>query len=327
MGKPLNWGLIGTGISRAFAEAIPQSPDARLHSVLSRREDTARAFADRHGIPHAHTDLEAFASDPDLDVVLVGSPHPFHKAQTIACLEAGKHVLCEKPMALNRGEVEEMIAAAQVHNRFLMEAMWMYFIPAVKHAKELIGSGAIGTPCLIAADFGSVIPVDHENRFYDPALGGGALLDMGIYPLSFAYLMFGKPDRITGTAIVGGTGVDEQIAVALQFVDGRMANLTASIRADSPCEAVVAGTEGHLRVHRKFWYSEKLSVSLRDGSVREIDMPLNGSGYRYEIDHVNACIRAGRLESDVMPWATSLDLVIMMDRLRADWGVRYPQES
>jgi predicted dehydrogenase len=327
MGKPLNWGLTGTGsIARAFAEALPKSPDARLHSVLSRRGDTAASFAASHGIPHAHTSLEAFAADPDLDVVLVGSPHPFHKEQTIVCLDAGKHVLCEKPMALNRGEVEEMIAAARAHNRFLMEAMWMYFIPAVIRARELVGAGEIGTPGLVIADFGRAVRHDPANRFYSLALGGGVLLDMGIYPLSLAYFLFGKPAELSGAAVVADTGVDEQVAMTLRYDDGRLANLTASIRANSGCEATVAGSDGSVRIHPDFWHSERLTLTRRGRPEQILDFPHPGSGYSYEIDHVNACIRAGRLESDVMPWSASLELVGMMDQLRADWGVRYPGE-
>jgi predicted dehydrogenase len=327
MEKPLNWGLTGTGsIARGFAQAIPQSPDARLHSVLSRRVDTARSFASRHGILHAHTSLEAFAADPDLDVVLVGSPHPFHKEQTIVCLEAGKHVLCEKPMALNRGEVEEMIAAARAHNRFLMEAMWMFFIPAVIRARELVGEGEIGAPGLVIADFGRAVRHDPANRFYNLSLGGGVLLDMGIYPLSLAYFLFGKPAELSGAAVVADTGVDEQIAMTLRYDDGRLANLTASIRANTGCEATIAGSEGSVRIHPDFWHSERLTLTRRGEPPQILNFPHTGSGYAYEIDHVNACIRAGRLESDVMPWSATLDLVEMMDRLREGWGVRYPGE-
>jgi predicted dehydrogenase len=328
MSDPLNWGLIGTGsIARAFAEAIPASADAALLSVLSREDSTARTFAAKHQVPRTYTSLQAFAEDPDLDVVLVGSPHPFHKDQAIACLEAGVHVLCEKPMALNRGEVEAMIAAARANSRFLMEAMWMYFIPATIRARELVAGGAIGTPGLVIADFGRAVHYDPANRFFNLALGGGTLLDMGIYPLALAYFFFGKPDAITGTASIGVTGVDEQIAVALRYDDGRLANLTASIRADTACEAHIAGTEGSLRIHSDFWHAERLSLSQRNQPVRDIELPLDRSGYIFEIDHVNTCIRDGRIESDVMPWSTSLDLVDMMDALRREWGVRYPQEK
>ncbi|HUF39470.1 MAG TPA: Gfo/Idh/MocA family oxidoreductase [Anaerolineales bacterium] len=328
MEKSLKWGLTGTGsIARAFAGAIPASSGAALHSVLSRREETARAFAARRAIPKIFTSLGDFTGDPDLDVVLVGSPHPFHKEQTIACLEAGKHVLCEKPMALNRGEVEAMIAAARANDRFLMEAMWMLFIPATIRGRELVAGGAIGTPGLVLADFGRAVRPDPANRFFDPALGGGTLLDMGIYPLSLAYYFFGKPDRVGGAAAIGATGVDEQIAVTLEYADGRMANLTASIRADTPCEAFIAGSEGTLRIHNDFWHAERLTLSARGSPAQVFDLPLDRPGYVHEIEHVNACIRAGRTESEIMPWSFSLDLVEMMDSLRRDWGVRYPQES
>jgi len=327
MTEPLKWGLTGTGsISRAFAEAIPQTADAALWSVLSRREESARAFADEHQVPNTRTSLRSFAEDPNLDVVVIGSPHPFHKQETIACLEAGKHVLCEKPMALNRGEVEEMIAAARANGRFLMEAMWMVFIPAVIRARELVAEGAIGTPGLVIADFGRTVPFDPGNRFFDLALGGGTLLDMGVYPLALAYFFFGRPAEIAGMAVVGETSVDEQIAMTLKYGGGRLANLTASIRSDTACAGSIAGSEGSIRIHSPFWHSERLTLSRRDEPDRVFDFPHDGSPYRYEIDHVNACIRAGKLESDVLPWATSLDLVDTMDRLRSGWRISYPGE-
>jgi predicted dehydrogenase len=295
--------------------------------VLSRDENTARSFADTHKIPKIYTSLESFADDPELDVVLIGSPHPFHKEQTIACLKAGKHVLCEKPMALNRGEVEEMLAAARANDRFLMEAMWMFFTPAVIRARELVAEGAIGTPGMVLANFGRAVPFEPHNRFFDLSLGGGVLLDMGIYPLSLAYFMFGKPVEVFSSAIVGKTGVDEQIAVALRFPEDRLANLSASIRSDTPCDAAVAGSEGTIRIHSPFWHTERLTLMRRGEPDRSLEFPHHGSAYRYEIDHVNACIRAGLQESDVMPWSTTRDLADIMDQLRADWGVRYPGEG
>lgn len=325
--RALRWGLTGTGsIARAFAEAIPQTEGADIHAVLSRTRDTARSFANVYQIPKTYTSLTDFAADPDLDIVLIGSPHRFHKDQTIACLESGKHVLCEKPMALNQGEVEEMLAAARANGRFLMEAMWMYFMPGVIRARELVNGGAIGTPGMLLANFGRAVPFDPHNRFYDLRLGGGVLLDMGIYPLSLARFFFGPPEAIESTAVVGETGVDEQIAVALRYGGGRLANLSASIRADTPCDAAIAGSEGTLRIHSPFWHTERLTLSRRGQPDEVLDFPHAGSAYRYEIEHVNACIRSGLLESDVMPWSTSQDLVRIMDSLRKQWGVRFPGE-
>ena len=203
----------------------------------------------------------------------------------------------------------------------------MYFNPAINRALEIVHRGEIGEPGLILASFGSVVPFDPANRFYDPALGGGTLLDMGVYVLALAYLFFGKPDGITGTASIGETGVDEQAAISLSFPGGRLANLAATVRSDTTCEAQVAGSKGHVRIHRKFWHPEKLTHTVRDGASEEIPVPMDRSGYAYEIDHVNDCIRKGRIESEVVTWQTSLDLAWIMDTLREQWGVRYPREE
>lgn len=323
----MNWGIIGTGgIARAFADAINEMPDATLLGVGSRSQASADKFGDQYHIPRRYPTYDALAADPDIEVIYIATPHTLHYENTLLCLDAGKHVLCEKPMALNRDQVQAMIAAAQHNQRFLMEAMWSWFIPAVVRAKELVTEGAIGTPQMLLADFGFAGDFDPHSRLFDPALGGGALLDLGIYPLAISLFIFGKPTTVSGKVVIGQTGVDEQIAMTLEYDDGKIANLVASLRANLPCEASISGTKGHVRLHRNFWHSEKLSTRI--GEVEEtIEMPLQGSGYGYEAREVMAQIRAGKLQSDIMPWQASLDLAEMMDTLRAQWGLTYPQEQ
>ena len=327
MSEPTRWGVIATGkISSALAWAIGQVADARLWSVVSRDPDRAAAFAAEFGAERHHGDLDAFLADPELEVVAVGTPHPMHCENTLRCVEAGKHVLCEKPMALNLVQVERMISAAQEHGRFLMEAMWMWFIPAVVEARRLVVEGAIGEPRFLAADFGFNIPFDPQARHFSLELGGGALLDIGIYPLALALYFFGPPDEISGQAVLGTTGVDEQLTAGLRWSDGRMASCAATIRASSTCEAMVAGSDGHLRLHRRFWHTQRLSLVRLDGSEETIHVPHPGNGYEHEIAEVQRCLQEGRLESPVMSWDASRQLVTMMDTLRARWGVRYPGE-
>jgi predicted dehydrogenase len=202
----------------------------------------------------------------------------------------------------------------------------MWFIPAIIKAKALINAGEIGEPQTLIADFGFYAPFDPHRRLFAPELGGGALLDIGIYPLALALYLFGKPDAVSGASIMGQTGVDEQITMALRYADGRIANCTATYRANTPCEAIIAGSEGYLRIHRDFWYSERLSLVFHHKHNYSIEMPLQGNGYEHEIAETMQCIRAGKLQSDVMSWQASLDLMWMMDTLRADWGLRYPGE-
>lgn len=328
MKETFNWGIIGTGnIAQAFAGALQQVPDARLHSVLSRNQATADQFARVNQASFATAQLEGFLSDPDLDVVYVATPHPNHHREAIACLEAGKHVLCEKPLALNGSQVREMIGAARSHGAFLMEAMWTWFIPAIQQAKSLADEGAIGELRAVFADFGYAFPVDPNHRFYNPALGGGALLDIGIYPLALALFLFGRPDEVYGQAVLGSTGVDESMTATLKYADGRIASCLATGRAETPCEAVIAGSKGYMRIHRNFWRSEHITIQRRDRSeTQEISLPLQGNGYNYELVHTQDCIRDGLLESPVMSWQSSIDLMDMMDTLRKSWGLRYPME-
>jgi len=327
MTHSLNWGIIGTGfIAPRLVEGLRQVPGANFYSVASRSAARAAEFAAQHGAQKHYASTEAFASDPALDVAIVATPHPNHHADTLLCLNAGKHVLCEKPMAMNAGQVEEMIAAAQANNRFLMEAMWMWFLPATVKTRALIAAGEIGEPRLLTADIGSRVPYNPQTRVYNLAAGGGALLDRGSYPLALALYLFGNPESLTGRAVFGPSGVDEQFASVLRYAGGLLAVGTSNICAPSGCEAVISGTTAHLQMHRRWWYSERLSLHYPDGHARTFDVPLAGSGYKHEIAHVMQCIAAGKLESDVVTWQASRDLSAMLDALRADSGLRYPAD-
>ncbi len=323
----LNFGIIGTGaIAKAHAEGLRYVPDACLHSVVSRHMAQAEAFSKRFAVKRLYDSLDAFLEDVDLDVVLVATPHPMHFPNTLMSLQAGKHVVCEKPMGLNRRQVAEMIDTARQANKFLMEAMWMWFNPATARAKALIDAGEIGEPRLLLADFGFAAPQTAHSRLFDPALGGGALLDIGIYPLALALYLFGVPQTVNGTAFIGATGVDEQISMVLRYADGKQASLCATLQADTPCEAVICGTHGHLRMLRNFWHTRQLRLLCPKRLQYTLRIPTRGNMYNYELNHVVQMINAGKVESDVMTWQSSLDLAQMMDTLRSQWGMTYPGE-
>jgi len=328
MPDTIKWGILGTGgIAHSLAQGIGFVDDAVLVAVGSRSQSSADKFGGAYGIPNRHSSYEALAADPDVDVIYVATPHGFHYEHAMLCIEAGKHVLCEKAFAMNAKEVQAMIDAARNHNVFLMEAMWMWFNPGVNKAKELIAAGEIGTPNFLTADFGFNTPYNPTSRLFDPVLGGGALLDIGIYPLALALFLFGKPDNMTSFATLAPTGVDAQCAISFQYDDGKLANLSASFQADMPCEAVISGTEGHLTLKRRFWETEQLSLSFHTKQDYVLDIPVQGNGYNYEVEEVQRCIRAGKLESDVMPLQTSLEMMQLMDELRLSWGVRYPKDD
>lgn len=328
MENKIRWGILGTGnIANSFAEALTSLPAAEIKAVGSRTQDSAQQFAKKFGIPNIHASYESLVNDPDVDVIYVSTPHTYHKNNTLLALGAGKHVLCEKPLALNSLQVETMISTAQEKNLFLMEAMWMWFFPAIQETKHLIDSGKIGDVRLLTADFGFFKAFDPQHRLFNPTLGGGALLDIGIYPLALALYLFGKPDQYSGQAFLGKTGVDEQIHLSLLYGQKKSANLSATIRAISPCEAVISGSEGFIRIHKDFWHPEKISLSLGRGEKEKIiEFPHRSNGMDYEAQHVMDCLIAGKTESDVMSFQASRDLMEIMDSLRQDWGIVYPTE-
>lgn len=327
MQKRINWGILGTGnIANRFTVGLMSLPNANITAVGSRSPITANQFADKFGIKNRYASYQDLVDDPDVDVIYISTPQSKHYENTLLCLNGGKHVLCEKPLALNSKQVLEMQSLAAGKNLFLMEAMWMWFIPAIRKAKELIDAGAIGDPHLLSADFGFYIPFDPDHRLFSPELGGGALLDIGIYPLALSLFLFGKPDTISGEAMIGSTGVDEQITMNLQYQHDISACLAATLKAETPCEGVISGTNGYIRLEKNFWRSESITLVNPDGQEEVYQFPLMTNGYEYEAMHVMECLEKGLMQSNIMSWRASLDLMSMMDSLRKSWGMRYPDE-
>lgn len=328
-GRPVRWGIIGTGkIAHAFARGLAAVPAAELVAVGSRAQTTADAFGDEFGVPRRYPSYQQLAGDPEVDVVYISTPHPDHRASTLLCLEAGKPVLCEKPFAINAGQARQMVAAARQHDLFLMEAMWTRFRPAMVKVRELVAAGAIGEPRYVGATIGWKAEFDPRHRLYNPELGGGSLLDGGVYPVSFASMLLGPPNVVAGAATLGETGVDVQAAIALGHPSGAVASLGITIQATSISIGVILGTAGRIEVHHDWHRPEALTYTPQDGEPRRFDFPqLEGNGYQYEAIEVGCCLRAGLLESPVMPLDETITVMETMDALRAQWGVRYPMET
>ena len=326
---PINWGILGTGnIAHLVAEDLALLPDAELTAVGSRAQARADAFGDTFDVPHRHGSYEALVADPALDAVHVASPHSAHLKHATMALEAGCAVLCEKPLALNAEQAEQLIATARRRDQFLMEAMWTRFLPVMDDVRRLVhDEQALGDVHLLQANIGVTQSFDPTHRLFDPTLGGGALLDLGVYPLAFAFDLFGPPDTITSSAVIGETGVDEQCAAVFRYDDGTQAVWHASMRADAGRTCVLAGSRGRLHGTRAWWKGAPFELTRDDGTTETWARPYEGNGYQFETAHVMHCLREGRTESPRMSLDESHALLETMDALRAEWGVTYPQET
>ncbi len=322
------WGILGCGsIARKFATGLKALDDAQLVAVGSRTQDNADAFGNEFDVPARHSSYQALAEDPLVDAVYVATPHPMHKDNSILCLENGKAVLCEKPFTVNEGEARELIAVAREKNVFLMEAMWTRFLPVIIETRKRIADGEIGEVRMVSADFGFRANVNPEGRLFSPSLAGGALLDIGVYTVSFASMIMGaQPSDIAGGAQIGETGVDEQGAMVFGYGEaGRLALLSCAIRARTPHDATIIGTDGYIRLP-KFWSGTE-AVLVKGNNEEVIEAPYEGNGYNCEAEEVARCVQEGKTESDIMPLDETLAIMNTLDRIRSDWGLKYPMEQ
>ncbi|MFJ1704713.1 Gfo/Idh/MocA family protein [Kitasatospora sp. NPDC088346] len=326
--RPIRWGILATGgIAAAFTEDLLAAPDAEVLAVASRSEAGARDFADRYKIPRAYGSWAALAADTEVDVVYVATPHTAHHAATTLMLEAGRAVLCEKPFTLNTAEAESLVATARTADRFLMEAMWMYLDPTVRRIAELVRDGAIGEVRSVHADFGIAAPPDPGHRLRDPRAGGGALLDLGVYPVSFAHLLLGEPEEVRALARLTPEGVDESTALALRHPGGAVSLLGCSIATATAQRASVHGTRGRIELAEDFFHPSGFTLH-RDGRAPEPVAAPRGPGHGFgpEAAEVMRCLRAGLTESPLVPHDGSLAVMRTLDAARAQIGVRYPGE-
>ncbi|MRX10429.1 gfo/Idh/MocA family oxidoreductase [Pseudoduganella sp. FT25W] len=331
MTQVIRWGILGTGkIAKAFATALRDTPDAKLVAVASRAVDSATKFGQEYGAERFHGSYQALADDPDVDVIYIGTPHPMHHENALMCLNGGKAVLVEKSFTMNRRQAEDIISLARAKNLFVMEAMWTRFMPSVVEAKRIVDSGEIGKPANVTADFGFTADVGPEHRLFAPELGGGALLDLGIYPLSMSSFFMGAVTGVRAQAEMAATGVDMQTAFTLTHEGGGVSSCACSLRSRTPTELTISGTKGFVRLHDRFHNTDTITVTLVDGASRNertLSLPKSGNGYTHEAQEVGRCLRAGLIESPVMPHAETLALMGTLDDIRAQIGLRYPADA
>lgn len=327
--RPIRWGILGPGgIAHAFARDLPKAQHARLVAVASRSRDRAQAFGARYGVApeHCHEGYGQLAADPEVDAVYVATPHPMHFEDARLCLEAGKAVLCEKAFTVNAAQAQALVDLARARQVPLVEAMWTRWLPATRRLRELLRSGTIGEPRMLRADFGFRADYDPEHRLFKPELGGGALLDLGVYTVSFASMLFGEPDSVQAAGTLAPSGVDEQVGLLLGHPGGALAVLSCATRTATDQAAYLYGTAGHIRVGPHFFHARQLTI-CRPGQPDEVlDLPFEG-GYQFEADEVGCLLREGRTESETMPLDESVAIMRTLDRARAQLGVRYPGEE
>jgi predicted dehydrogenase len=323
----IKWGVLATGIiAQNFAKDLALIEDAELLAVGSRTADAAEGFAADFDVPRAYGSWTELAADPDVDVIYVATPHNAHHAAAAVCLRAGKAVLLEKPFTVNLAETNELITLASDNNVFLMEAMWTFCNPVVRRMVELIADGAIGDVRSLSADFGIVGPPDPDHRLRNPALAGGALLDLGVYPISFAHLVLGAPQAISSWARLTPDGVDENTGILFGYDSGAVATLSCSIVANGPNMAVVSGTAGRIEI--PWFFNPDHFVLHRIGQEPEEvrPTPTPGIGYTHEAAEVMRCLRAGEKESALVPLAGTASVMSTLDAIREQIGVHYPGE-
>lgn len=327
--RTFNWGIIGASkIARKFADDLKRLPNARLHAVASTSAERAAAFAAEYGAPHVFGRYEDIVHCPDLDVVYIATPHVLHCENALFCLEHGIPVLCEKPFAMNSAEARRMVAASRKNRAFLMEALWSRFIPAVDHAFTLLENGEIGEIHTVKADFGFRMPFEPAHRIFNKALGGGSLLDIGIYPALLSLFMFGKPaaEDVQAAATFTSTGVDESCVFTFQYPGNRLGLGHSTVAANLPVEAWIFGTEGTIYLHPRWHHTDRLTVSRYEGRQevkRDLHIPYEGWGYAFEAAHVMQCLENDLLESDKLPLDFTLDLTETLDVIREKVGLEY----
>lgn len=328
MDTAIRWGILGTGnIAHQFAKGLAFARGAVLQAVGSRTQDNAESFGDTYAIPNRHASYEALAADPTVDVVYVATPHPMHKPNSILCLEAGKAVLCEKPFTINQAEARDVVACARKNKKFLMEAMWTRFLPTMQKTREWIQEGVIGKLRMVRADFGFRADYNEESRLFAPSMGGGGLLDVGIYPISIASMVLGpSPVELVSLVEIGPTGVDDQNMVAFKYADGAIAITSSAVRTNTPQDAVILGEKGYIHLHSPFWRGETVTLYVDGCDPETLHLSLVGNGYNYQAEAVMECLRQNQLECPIMSLDETVAIMGILDQARDQWHLRYPME-
>ncbi len=322
--QKIRWGIVGPGsVAETFAADLRLVEGAELAAVASRSLDRAESFAREHGFARAYGSYEELIADETVQAVYVATPHAQHLDVTLACLEAGKAVLVEKAFTLDLPSAARLVQAAHTKNVFLMEAMWMRFNPAIRKIAELVEDGVIGWVHAIHADFGLPGPFPPEHRLRDPKLGGGALLDLGVYPINLVHLILGLPATVRSWAHLTPEGVDETTGVLMGYAAGAIGAVTCSINGESRNIASITGTEGRIDLPTNFHEPRSFVLNRRGKAPETYELPYAGRGYQFEAAEVQRCILAGELESPVMPHAITLEIMGLLDAIREEIGVTY----
>lgn len=321
------WGILGTGkIARRFMQAAFYVPEARVVAVGSRTHSSAEQFGAQYGIPKRYARYDAVLADPEVQIVYIATPHSLHAENALAAIRAGKHVLCEKPFTLNASQAEQVVDAARTQGVFVMEGMWTRCFPVMREIVRRMQAGELGEIRYVQADFGFRPEFNPASRLFAPELGGGALLDVGVYPVALAFLALGKPQQVVAHATLGATGVDELCGMLLVYENGAQAVLSASLQVETPKQAHICGTLARIYMPAPWWKPSEAYLIRNDGSQEHLFYPYEGDGLQFEIRHVHDCLRRNLRESPWMPLAETLAIMHTLDTLRAQMGVRYPGE-
>ena len=327
MNKKINWGVIGSGgiaKRRTIPEGIIPAEHANLVSVYGTNQSTNNSVAEEFNAIAVNSIHELINSG--IDAVYIASPVYAHLDQVIECAEGKKHILCEKPMAVNASQVKQMIKAAQSNKVFLMEAMWTRFLPMMAEVRDIIEKGTIGQPQLLYADFGVNFDYDPQSRIFNPNLAGGALLDLGIYCLALASMIFGKSKNTYSTIKMAKTGVDERSTIVLEYDNAKVAILFQALDLETPREALIIGTEGSIKLHPHWMSGSEYTLKLNNGTEKRYKANTHENGFIYEIMAVHKSLNAGKTQCDLMSHDETLAITETMDAIRSQWGFKYPFE-
>ncbi len=327
MEDKIRWGIVGPGnIAHSFVKDLLLVKGGELTAVGSRNLERAQKFATEYGAAHSFGSYEELFTSEEVDVIYIATPHTAHVELAIMAMDHGKHVLCEKPMGVNTGEVEIMIAAAERNKVFLMEALWSRFNPSIRKVKQMIADGAIGNLGYLHADFAFYgLDRDENGRVLNPNLAGGSLLDIGIYPIFLSYLLLGKPDNIKASANFHKTGAEIQASMIFEYANAQ-AVLYSGLTSNSAMKAEMSGSEGSFFLHPR-WHEAQGYSFEKDGEIKNFFLPTKGKGFTYEIEEVHACLQNGKLQSDLWSHQNSLDLIGLLDEVRKNTGIIFPFEQ
>ena len=328
MSTDFRWGILASGgIAQAFARDLSYFNNHIVAAVGSRSKESADSFATEFPGCVAYGSYEELVSDPTLDAIYVATPHPFHVSNTVLALNAGKPVLCEKPFTINAAEARQMKAAADANGVALMEAMWARFLPHMHRVREILASGVLGEIWAVEADHGQRLSDYANPRHWEPSLGGGALLDLGIYPISFAHMVLGKPDSITSSATFTDKGVDASSAAIFNYKSGAQAILTSNMMVSTSCRASICGTLGKIEIDRTFYNPASMRVIMHDGTTTEYPNDYKGHGLREQAKEFERVVRSGAMNSPILTPEESIEIMGSLDEIRRQIGLIYPSEK